>query len=270
MNYILLFILLLIVTIIAVIVLCKKSNFANINKINDKIVVGFMIRDGDKYIQKNLDRIIAFLQNNFNTFEIIYIENDSKDKTIQILNEYRMKYPFIKGEHLVLKNNYSTNMCLIRNCTNRFQFLASLRQKLLDKVLSIYKFYNYYLLLDLDFIDYDDSDLLNMTKIMLSKKYDAIFPNSINNIVKNDKINILYDYGAIMPQKRSFFNRFTKKENKVEKVESAFSGFGLYSIDAIKYNSAKYNLECNDIEHIDFNNYLKNVYVYHGFNPVYE
>lgn len=252
--------------LVPIIIYFNKSNFESINKKKEKIVVGFMVRDGEKYLEKNLNRIISFLENNFETYEIIYIENDSSDKTIEILNKFKMNYPFINGESLVLKNKYSTDMCLVRNCNSRFQFLAYLRQKLLDIVIENYKYYDYYLLIDMDFIEYDDLELSNMFKIMIKNNCDAIFPISVHKI-----FNLIfeYDYGAIIPKRKTFINPF-RKSNKIEKVDSAFSGFGLYSIDSIKFYNAKYNLECDEIEHIDFNKNFENLYMFHGFNPVYK
>lgn len=55
---------------------------------------------------------------------------------------------------------------------------------------------------------------------------------------------------------------------KIIKVNSAFSGFGVYRFETIK--NIKYNENTNEIEHIDFNKNLNNLYVYKSFNPVYD
>ena len=256
-------------------------NNKNLKKLNQKkIVIGFMIRNGEEYLEKNLDKIIDFFNKYVNNYEIIYIENDSNDNTNKILNNFKNKYKNISGENLILNNDFSTKLCNKGdgyNCNKRTRFLASLRQKLLDKVIKDFNHFDYYLLLDFDFIHFDEKELLKFLLIFTINNYDGIFPISLNskcldNTKKinynNDKCSI-YDYGAI--NNSIIKNRSIRhiQNNKIEKVKSAFSGFGLYSIKSIIKKNAKYNLKCNTIEHIDFNKKFKKLYMYHSFTPIY-
>ena len=76
----------------------------------------------------------------------------------------------------------------------------------------------------------------------------------------------VYDISAIKPSHKLIEIYF--KKNLV-KVDSAFSGFGIYKIKYIIDNNVKYNEKTNDIEHTDFNNKIKNLYVYTNFTPIY-
>lgn len=241
----------------------KKINIENLSyNINDKKVVAcFMVRDGESYLEKNLKEINKYLSENFKTYEIIYVENDSKDDTRNILKNLEKEMP-LSGIMLNMTDKFSSSMCKgKKNCKKRFRFLASLRQKLLDRIKKEFSNYDYQLLLDLDFVDFDQNELTNMFKIIDQNNYDAIFGMSIVN-------NKPYDVGAI----RNLFTMihyllFFKKNKSLSKVSSAFSGFGIYNIKSlIKYN-ANYNLITNSIEHIDLNRKLPTKYIYNNFTP---
>jgi hypothetical protein len=119
-------------------------------------------------------------------------------------------------------------------------------------------------MIDLDFVDFDDNEFMNMFTILQTyKNIDAIFGMSV---ISSNK-NCLYDIGAITP-------RYKYKNiiygDKLIKVKSAFSGFGIYRMNSIIKNNISYNENTDDIEHIDFNKQLNNLYVYTNFRPVYE
>ena len=102
-------------------------------------------------------------------------------------------------------------------------------------------------MLDLDFVDFDETEFMNMfTIIQNNKNIDAIFGMSV---IDNNR-NFLYDVGAIMPSYKYPDIIFG---SKLVKVKSAFSGFGIYRMNSIIKNNVSYNENTNNIEHIDFN-----------------
>jgi len=118
------------------------------------------------------------------------------------------------------------------------------------------------IMLDLDFLDFDMKELHNMFNIIKnSKNINGIFGMSISNK------KCLYDSGAVKPFYK-LIDIFLKI--KLVKVDSAFSGFGIYKMKYIIDNIVKYNEKTTDIEHIDFNKQIKNLYVYSNFRPKYD
>lgn len=229
----------------------------------DNIAFCFIVKDGDKYLEKNLMKIIQFGDSYLDNYRIYYVENDSVDKTNEILDNFKKKYKNIYGQHLKLDGKHSTQLCNKldeRNCSNRTKRIAFIRNKVLDKVKK-WKECNYMIMLDLDFIDFDMKEFHNMFNIIKkSKNINGIFGMSISNK------GFFYDVGAVKPSYK-LIEIFLKI--KLVKVDSAFSGFGIYKMKYIIDNNIKYNEKSNEIEHIDFNNKIKNLYVYSKFRPLY-
>jgi len=241
------------------------EDIKNIDISNKKVILCFMVRDGEKYLKNNLEKINKFLKNNFNVYHILYIENDSIDNTRNILKNLEKSMP-LSGEILNLKNKYSVDMCKNTkeyNCKKRTNFLGFLRQKLVDNVKSKFSNYDYMVMCDLDFIAFDFNDLKNMFSILIHKNYDAIFGMSVKSN------NEVYDTAAISPLIHKYlYSYFFKKNQSTTKVSSAFSGFGIYSIKKVIDNGSHYTTDSTDIEHIHFNKNL-DTYVYNNFTPVY-
>jgi len=229
----------------------------------DNIAFCFIVKDGDKYLEKNLMKIIQFGDSYLDNYRIYYVENDSVDKTNEILDNFKKKYKNIYGQHLKLDGKHSTQLCNKldeRNCSNRTKRIAFIRNKVLDKVKK-WKECKYMIMLDLDFIDFDMKELHNMFNIIKNdKRINGIFGMSISNK------GFFYDVGAVKPSYK-LIEIFLKI--KLVKVDSAFSGFGIYKMKYIVDNNIKYNEKTNKIEHIDFNNKIKNLYVYSDFRPIY-
>lgn len=223
----------------------------------------FIVKDGDKYLEKNLMKIIQFGDLYLDNYRIYYVENDSVDKTNEILDKFKKKYKNIYGEHLKLDGKHSTELCNKfneRNCSNRTRRLAFIRNQVLNQAKN-WKECNYMIMLDLDFIDFDMKELYNMFNIIKNdKRINGIFGMSISNK------GFFYDVGAVKPSYK-LIEIFLKI--KLVKVDSAFSGFGIYKMKYIMDNNIKYNEKSNEIEHIDFNNKIKNLYVYSDFRPIY-
>ena len=224
----------------------------------------FIIKDGDKYLQKNLEKIINTANLFCNEYKIFYCENDSIDNTKEILQQFKSKYKNIYGEHLTLDGIHSSELCAQEdffNCALRCRRLAYLRNNVLNKAKE-WKVCNYIIMLDLDFIDFDQTEFINMFNLLKkNNNINGIFGMSVN---KNNK---LYDGGAV----ESYLNLFyILMEQKLVKVYSAFSGFGIYKAQILINNNIEYNLLTTKIEHIDFNKQINNLYVYSYFRPIYD
>ena len=229
----------------------------------DNVAFCFIVKDGDKYLEKNLMKIINFGDLYLDNYRIYYVENDSVDKTNEILENFKKKYKNFYGKHLKLDGKHSTELCNKfneRNCSNRTRRLAFIRNQVLNQA-KYWKECKYIFMLDLDFIDFDMKELYNMFNIIKNDKdINGIFGMSISHN------SCVYDISAIKPSHKLIEIYF--KKNLV-KVDSAFSGFGIYKIKYIIDNNVKYNEKTNDIEHTDFNNKIKNLYVYTNFTPIY-
>lgn len=229
----------------------------------DNVAFCFIVKDGDKYLEKNLMKIIQFGDLYLDNYRIYYAENDSVDKTKEILDNFKKKYKNIYGKHLKLDGKHSTELCNKfneRNCSNRTRRLAFIRNQVLNQAKK-WKECNYLFMLDLDFLDFDINELHNMFNIIKkSKNINGIFGMSISHK------SCLYDVSPIKPSHK-LIEIYLK--TKLVKVDSAFSGFGIYKMNHIINNNVKYNEKTDDIEHIDFNKQIKNLYVYTNFTPIY-
>ena len=229
----------------------------------DNVAFCFIVKDGDKYLEKNLTKIIQFGDLYLDNYRIYYVENDSVDKTNYILENFKKKYKNIYGKHLKLDGKHSTDLCNKfdeRNCSNRTRRLAFIRNQVLNQVKE-WKECKYMIMLDLDFIDFDMKELHNMFNIIKnSKNINGVFGMSISDT------GCIYDVSPIKPSHK-LIEIYLKI--KLVKVDSAFSGFGIYKMKHIIDNNVKYNEKTDDIEHIDFNYKIKNLYVYTNFTPIY-
>lgn len=224
----------------------------------------FIVKDGSKYLDKNLQNIIDLGILFCDEYKIFYVENDSIDNTKEILEKFKLNHNNIFGKHLTfLDKKYSTELCSNNfdlNCSKRLSRLAYLRNKSLEQAKE-WSQCNYMVMLDLDFIDLDKKEFINMFDIInKNKNIDGIFGMSITTRGN------LYDIGAVKPLTKLLSIIL---EEKLVKVNSAFSGFGIYRMKTIMDKNLNYNINSNDIEHINFNENFNNLYVYTSFRPIY-
>jgi hypothetical protein len=263
----------LIVILIIILLLLYFLNiqrFLNLNEVPKKTGnILFMVRDGEKYLQKNLNEIIIFCKEVFKEYKILFIENDSKDNTKNILTSMMQENNNIIGEFKGITKKTSEKMCntfnifnitLNKNCNSRTRFLASLRQELLNKSMDYPS--DLTIMIDMDFVSFDTSELIKMINKLTELHADGIFGMSYTTI------NTPYDTGSIKPS-TILLNPALYKKNNVIKVDSAFSGFGVYNTESIKKYHAEYSDNAVNIEHIHFNKQLKKLYIYTSFNPIY-
>jgi len=223
----------------------------------------FLVRDGESYLENNLNQIIK-LGLYFKSYKIFFIENDSKDNTVNILKSMMSTNDSIIGKFKKIGNAASFDMCenvLNRNCNKRTRFLASLRQEVLDMSMDYES--DLTIILDLDFKSFNKNQLIKMINVLYKIDADAIFGVSFH------LFNTLpYDMGAIKPFNMNILKRLYKR-NQLIQVDSAFSGFGVYRTSSIIKYKAKYDLNTDVIEHISFNKHFNDVYIYTSFRPNY-
>jgi hypothetical protein len=219
-----------------------------------KIAFVFIVKDGEKYLEKNLNTIKKYNQ------DIYAVENNSVDNTKIILRDSGIKNVIT----LDLDKKHSTELCTKEvNCSERVRRLAYIRQKGVDAVINSGVTYDYVCMLDMDFLDYDEKGLIDMFQYMETHKdVDGIFGMSI------DRNNIPYDTSVVTPTHKLV--PIITKLNRYVCVDSAFSGFGIYRYSSMWDTGAKYDYKnINEIEHIHFNKNFNKLIVDTQFNPRY-
>jgi|UniRef100_A0A6C0JGG4 hypothetical protein len=219
-----------------------------------KIAFVFIVKDGEKYLEKNLNTIKKYNQ------DIYAVENNSVDNTKIILRDSGIKNVIT----LDLDKKHSTELCTKEvNCSERVRRLAYIRQKGVDAVINSGVTYDYVCMLDMDFLDYDEKGLIDMFQYMETHKdVDGIFGMSI------DRNNIPYDTHVVTPTHKLV--PIITKLNRYVCVDSAFSGFGIYRYSSMWDTGAKYDYKnINEIEHIHFNKNFNKLIVDTQFNPRY-
>ena len=145
------------------------------------LAVTCLVRDAQPYLQRNLEAVVA-LGGAFARFWLFFVENDSKDRSKDILRGFLQRFPGIfKGELLDnVSSVRSTGMCAGRglNCLARIRLLASLRQRTLDMALA-QPGWDVLLGLDLDFRRFEADDFLQMVALGWRLNASAIFGQSV-------------------------------------------------------------------------------------------
>ena len=223
-----------------------------------KVAFIFIVKDGEHYLERNISLLKRYGQ------DIYAVENNSVDDTKNILARAGLK----KVVHLDLDDKSSIELCKLKNedtnCTERVRRLAYIRQQGLDAVMNSGIQYDYVCMLDMDFVDYDDSRLMEMFDYMENHTdVDGIFGMSVVHL------GIPYDLGAVRPIYK--IPKIVFKSNRWVRVDSAFSGFGIYRCSSIKTKNARYDHQnIHDIEHVYFNKHFNHLIVDTHFNPLYE
>ena len=220
-----------------------------------KIAFVFIVKDGEKYLEKNMNTIKKYNQ------DIYAVENNSTDNTKIILRDSGIK----KVITLDLDNKSSLELCSRNedNCSKRVRRLAYIRQRGIDAVINSGVVYDYVCMLDMDFLEYDEKGLIDMFQYMETHKdVDGIFGMS------TERNGLPYDTSAVTPTRKLI--PIITKLNRYVRVDSAFSGFGIYRYSSLWDTGAKYDYKnINDVEHIHFNKNFNKLVVDTQFNPRY-
>lgn len=247
----------------------KEQIYNKMKKYN--VIFGGTVRDSEKYIKQNLEHIEK-CGKLFNSFKVVIYENDSSDKTRELLNNNK------KDNYIyIFEDNVQNSRRTVR--------LANGRNKILDEIRKLNKDnkYEYMIILDLDdvnisgkFVDtihtcflYDDWDVLTGNQ---SDKYYDLWALRMKNYMDYNCIRAMY---ANMSKGLPGFNtHIVKKMKKFDtgqllEINSGFGGIAIYKLNSIP-DKCKYigfyeegelkNTEKNaeKCEHVPFNECIKN------------
>ena len=130
----------------------------------EAFAISFMVRDVEPYLERNLKAIIA-LGEEFRRYWLFFVENDSRDRTQAILQQYVHKYPdVLRGSFLGnISRGYSVALCpaKMRNCVARINLLAKLRQHAFDLAWA-QPGWDALIMLDFDFAGFSRREYLQM------------------------------------------------------------------------------------------------------------
>jgi hypothetical protein len=219
-----------------------------------KVVIAGCTKNSASYLLSRLETLVS-IGKLFETSQIFIYENDSSDKTVNVLTEFKSthsNFDFIH-EHYV---------------GNKIEALSHGRNMILYEIYQKYKYYDYMIMIDLDIIldKFNPKQILNM---FTYSKWDVLTANS------NYKY---YDIWALRMSKSKWLDFHAKiwstpllhdcwrdanprecirnyqQEIPVDypllEVDSAFNGLGIYKVSAII--GCRYAPEGIQCEHVSF------------------
>ncbi|MHC5933312.1 glycosyltransferase family 2 protein [Nostoc sp.] len=235
-------------------------------KMEKKIVFAGTVRNCEKGLHKafkTLEKISVL----FDESQFIFIESDSNDKTLDILEHYQRKIPNVMIVSLG---------SLLPNLPLRTHRIAYCRNKFLEIIESCHKLraFDYLGVFDMDGIN----NLLSPESVFSCFEYDNWDVMTANQLIKYydiwalrhpqwcpgdcwSEINTCKDiFGHITSEKLFIKKRqiFISKKTPPIEVESAFGGFALYKMNSIlgcRYSGVNDNHEV--CEHIEFHRQIR-------------
>jgi hypothetical protein len=229
------------------------------------------VRSVEKYMKRALENVDT-CGKKFNDYAVIIYENDSSDKTREILQENKKD-----NYHYIFEDNITESRRTMR--------IANGRNQILDKIKEINEnqYYNYMIVVDMD--DINDSGTFVDT-IDTCFKYD---PNQWDVLTGNQTTNY-YDLWALRKKgiiEGDFWGEVNKIEEEDKKKEytdtlfptvfeknyltdmdSAFGGIAIYKLSSIpencryvgfhnENNKQGYPADSEQCEHVEFNECIK-------------
>lgn len=263
--------------------------------INKNIVIAALARDCEESLKVNISLIESF-RTQFLSSQVVVIENDSIDKTKELLNDWKLS----SNNVAIISNDYETSTIpgksdLILNpmtSSQRIEKMVFYRNIYLDYINEIKQPIDLVIVIDIDILEISLPGLINVIK-SFNDQTGAIFANGIS-VMKTalGLSEIYYDIFAVYeyPQKNEFshspeslgktFKSINQKIKRVPfyKVISAFGGVGVYNYEAIK--GLRYKNVLNPLnekesicEHIPFNQEIisrgYNNYIARDFKVLY-
>lgn len=250
---------------------------------NKKIVICALARDVEKCFPKCIDKIMLFTEG-FENYNIIIYENDSKDRTRELLREWAQRNKKVKLMDCCEEGNCDcklkvNNLKLDEGAGalsyQRIKKMAYFRNKYLDYVKKNYKDYDYMMVIDIDIRGGVFKE--GFQSCFADDDWDAIFAKGIKPFpFLFGSLNFVYDTLAFVDNKSHMLfdmrealkiwfrlqNVYNKKiGDSMEVVRSAFNGAGIYRIKTIIDSDAKYD-SITPCEHIDFHDSLKSDKLY--------
>lgn len=224
--------------------------------IEKTIVIGILARDCEQNISRNLERIEE-LRKKFLYSYVVIVENDSKDRTKDIILNYAKhyndiavlsenfdgKYPFHFVEHPLTPD---------MSC-ERIARMAFHRNRLIDYIEKYYQS-DYVMFLDIDVLDFNIGGITQSIE-QAPQDWGALFANGREHILYSgasfpaaaqyDTYALLFQNEIITDLPLSLTKPITKlkrglkvsrllKANRYLSVKSAFGGIGVYRSEAIR------------------------------------
>jgi hypothetical protein len=269
-----LFILNILLIFIILACILRTYNFCHLtkidkNKIKDgrkyskqsNIIIASCIRDGEKYVKNNIIKIYKYFSKYFRKVKVVVLENDSKDKTREILLSLRDKIDIdvvgcgLNTSHCQMKlNNDRTS-----HDKKRVRRMAFIRNELLNHIKNIQKDYDYCLVFEADQeynIIANGGLFESIYYLKNNKNIDGVACYGVKTVSFYGQI---YDDFAHKSNCRAFLEMFGFG---MKKVESSFNGLVIYKLPFGV--DIKYNEKTNDCEHIDFHKQM-NFYLNKNF-----
>jgi len=232
-----------------------------------RVACCFLVRNGAAYLERNVAAVEAALAGGVDKLRFFYVENDSSDATRAILDLLGAERPGrFEGEQLELSGESSVELCrgaASYNCQARTSFLASLRQRVLERALG-WEGCTAVLMLDLDVVRFESAGPLRLLRLIERTGADGAFGMSV--VDGCDGPACYYDTGALRASERA---KQRIAGGQVAAVRSAFSGFGMYAAASLRCTGARYDTQADGIEHLAFNRVLGYLVVDGSFRPVY-
>ena len=236
-----------------------KENYESNNELKNKmkqynVIFAGCCRSVEPFI-KNILEHIEECGKKFNNYSVIIYENDSTDKTRQILNENKRD-----NYYYILENNILE--------PKRTKRLERARNIILNKAREINKnkYYQYLILLDMDEANDKGTFVKTIDNCFLTDDWDVMTSNQNgryydlwalrNKELDYDCWNELNNGKKICDDYNIIYN-----SNELIEVDSAFGGTAIYKLSSIpdmcnyygEYENGK-----EKCEHIDFNKCIKN------------
>jgi len=244
-----------------------------------KVIITGLVRNSGNKLYNSILFLYGQVLPHFKDYEVLIYENDSKDKTREILLKQAQKDPKFKvmcGKEL----KYNLDKCEMnlkdtgmRNVSStRINKMAMLRNMYVDEIKKDkYKNIEYVIVYDFDLNPTITVDSIQSTSSYFHeyKQVDAICANTMR---KNEKYYDNYAYqpfGKTNKYSYNYMNKYKSGKNGLEKVNSCFNGLTIYRrlpfINSLYYTykikEDKTGVEC---EHVGFNNNL-NIYTNNEF-----
>lgn len=247
---------------------------------NEKIIICSCVRDVEKNI-KHLEDNINRLGNMFKDYRCLIVENDSSDKTRQLLLELSRRNPKV----VILGCGVNSNTCKLDLPKTTFKLyvdnkrmhkMATIRNIYLDYIKTnkdVFKDYKYMCVWDLDIYG-----ALYNKGIQNSFGHFVSEPNissiSANAYYKFGPVTLYYDTFAhhdlnynfhskyfLVHHLRTVVNNFYHAGEPLKDVKSAFSGFTIYKLKDVLDSGARYDYSRDEnvmCEHVYFHQMLPN------------
>jgi len=232
-----------------------ETNYELKNKIKQyNVIFAGCCRSVEPYI-KNILEHIEECGKKFNNYSVIIYENDSSDKTRQILNENKRSNYYYIFEDNILE-------------PKRTKRLERARNIILNKAREINKnnYYQYLILLDMDETNNKGTFVKTIDNCFLTDDWDVMTANQVDKYydlwaLRNKDLD--YDCWIEVDNNKKICDDYNINYNSNEliDVDSAFGGTAVYKLSAIpdicNYHGEHKNGK-EKCEHVDFNKCIKN------------